>query len=318
MAEWVNKDNKKVMYVEVTAEGNSLDEARLSALQIAVERAVGVIVASESEARNQKLYRDEILTYASGFVEDYKIVDQVNRGSSTWVKIQVWVKHSSLRDRLLSQSRASGQIEGGRLAAQIESFQNSRQNGDRLLAAVLADYPSRAFHIEIGKTSVVVDPQRKTLLQISFSIAWSTHYIKSLEEAVQIINQRPECGGWFSACNNLFSIVSVGSTTAYFEDSLVYDLFWKETIAAQPRIKLSLLDPAGNVISAACYEYPSLTYSPYPARAFLDIFEGRIQVTAHQRARSTLSFQLDRVPIKDLNRVDLQVVRLKSCPKERY
>jgi len=48
---WMNKDDKKVLYVEVTAEGADLESARQSAFRMAVERAVGVIVSSETEVR---------------------------------------------------------------------------------------------------------------------------------------------------------------------------------------------------------------------------------------------------------------------------
>lgn len=318
MAQWVMKDNQKVMYVEVTAEGNSLDEARLSGFQIAVERAVGVIVASESEVRNQKLQRDEVITYASGFIDDFRIVDQLQTATGIWVKMQVWVKHSSLRDRLLSQGHVSHQIDGARIATQIESFKNSRQSGDRLLAAVLSDYPTRALDIVMGKASVVTDSKRKIYLNVPFLVSWNQNFIKSLQEATQLINQKPECGGWFDPCRNVNSIISVGKTTGYFDDSLAYELFWKETIAAEPRILMSLYDTDGVLISSVCYEYSPITYSPSPGRSFLDIFEGKIQVTTNQRAGSTLSLELDRLPVKNLLRVDLKAVRLPSCPKEGY
>ena len=318
MAQWVMKDNQKVMYVEVTAEGNSLDEARLSGFQIAVERAVGVIVASESEVRNQKLQRDEIITYASGFIDDYQIVDQLQTGTGIWVKMQVWVKHSSLRDRLLSQGHVSSQIDGARIAAQIQSFKNSRESGDRLLAAVLSDYPTRALDIEVGKASVIADSKRKTYLNVPFLVSWNQHFIKSLQEAIQLIDQRPECGGWFNPCRNVNSIISVGKTTSYFDDSLAYDLFWKETVAAQPRVQISLHDVNGKNIKSVCYEYSPLTYSPYPGRSFLDIFEGRVKVAPNQRAGSTVSLELDQLPIKELHQVDIKVVRLNACPKRDY
>lgn len=315
VAQWAMRDNQKVMYVEVIAEGNNLDEARLSGFRISVERAVGVIVASESEVRNQKLKRDEIITYASGFVDDYQIVDQLSTGAGVWVKMLVWVRHSSLRDRLLSQGHALSQIDGARIAAQIDSFKNSRQSGDRLLVAVLSDYPARAIDIETKDASIVVDSKRKTHLQVPFLVSWNQHYIKSLQEAIQFINQRPECGAWFSACRDLNSIISIGTTTGYFDDSLAYELFWKETVLTQPRIKMSLYDTSGGIITSVCYEFAPLTYSPNPSRSFLDIFEGKIRVTSHQRARSTLLLELDGLPVKEVDRVELQAVRLNACPK---
>ena len=81
--QWMSRDQKKVLYVEVMAEGADLEAARQSAFRMAVERAVGVIVSSETEVRDQKIRRDDIITYASGFVSDYKLVDQAQRGGRT-------------------------------------------------------------------------------------------------------------------------------------------------------------------------------------------------------------------------------------------
>jgi len=314
--QWMNRDQKKVLYVEVMAEGADLEAARQSAFRMAVERAVGVIVSSETEVRDQKIRRDDIITYASGFVSDYKLVDQVQRGGRTWVKMQVWVSHSGLRDRLLNQSRGSGQIEGGRISEQIQSFQHSRQSGDRLLESVLADYPQRAFNIVMKPTQVVVDNDRRMFLIVPFDMTWNSNYVNSLKEAVKAINQRPDCNGWLSACNNLQGRIQVGDVTGYFDDQVAVLAMQRHMITSQPVLEATFFDAAGRAVGRDCWNLPELTQNDYAPRPFVDIGAGQATVW-NRRVSAQLAVNLEALPVKNLDRVDVRAVRQAQCPQGR-
>lgn len=313
--QWVNRDDRKVLYVEVTAEGADLEQARQSAFRMAVERAVGVIVSSETGVQNQRISRDEIITYASGFVHDFRLVDQTQRGSRTWVKMQIWVSHSSLRDRLLNESRSSGQVEGGRISEQIQSFRHSRESGDRLLTSVLNDYPSRAFDIRVGATRVLVDANRSTFLQVPFVIGWNGHYITSLQEAVKTINQRSDCGGWFSLCQNVQSIIAVGGTTAYFDDSVAYDLVHQHTLISAPVLELTIFDTSGRPVMRDCWNLPDLTQDQYAPRPFVDLGGYRVTIHPSRSVASNIFVPLDRLPVSGMDRVEIRAIRQKQCSR---
>jgi len=314
LMQWTTKDTKKVLYVEVMAEGENLESARQSAFRMAVERAVGVIVASETEVRDQRIRRDEITTYASGFVHDYKLVDQTQRGSRTWVKMQVWVSHSHLRDRLLSQSRGEGQIEGGRISEQIQSFQHSRTSGDRLLSTVLADYPHRAFNITVNATRVVVDSQRNMYLQVPIFVSWSEHYIKSLQTAISAINQRTDCGGWLSVCRNVESQITVGGVTGYFDDEVALTLMNQHMLTSRPVLELSLMDSRGTTVSRTCWDLPELTQNQYHPRPFVDLGGGRVMINGRDAVRTDLFLPLAGVPVDSLDRAEVRAIRAEKCP----
>jgi hypothetical protein len=313
---WMNKDDKKVLYVEVTAEGADLEKARQSAFRMAVERAVGVIVSSETEVRDQRIRRDDIITYASGFVNDYKLVDQIQRGGRTLVKMQVWVSHSGLRDRLLNESRGSGQIEGGRISEQIQSFQHSRQSGDRLLESVLADFPQRAFDIVMKPTQVVVDNDRRMHLIVPFDITWNGHYVNSLKEAIKTINQRPDCGGWLSICNNLQGRIQVGDVTGYFDDQVAVLAMQRNMITSQPVLEATFFDASGRAVGRDCWNLPELTQNDYAPRPFVDIGGGQVTVW-NRRVSGHLAVNLEALPVKNLDRVDVRAVRQAQCPQAR-
>lgn len=314
LVQWTTKDTKKVLYVEVMAEGQNLESARQSAFRMAVERAVGVIVSSETEVRDQRLRRDEITTYASGFVHDYKLLDQTQVGSRTRVKMQVWVSHSHLRDRLLSQSRGEGQIEGGRISEQIQSFQHSRTSGDRLLTTVLTDYPQRAFEITLDATRVVVDSQRTVYLQVPFVISWSEHYIKSLQTAIKSINQRTDCGGWFDLCRGVESRITVAGVTGYFDDEVALTLMNQHMLTSQPMLELSLLDTQGTTVSRTCWALPELTQNQYHPRPFVDLGGGRVLINGRDAVRTDIFLPLADIPVDSLDRAEVRAVRGEKCP----
>ena len=61
----------------------------------------------------------------------------------------------------------------------------------RLLTAVLADYPQRAYDISVGNTRVSVH-NRVTYLEIPVSIRWNAKFVASLAEAVKTVNPNPQ------------------------------------------------------------------------------------------------------------------------------
>lgn len=69
-------DNKSVT-LTVSGTGKTLEEARLNALRSAIEQAFGAFISSKTEILNDKLIKDEIVSVASGNVEKYDIISQV-------------------------------------------------------------------------------------------------------------------------------------------------------------------------------------------------------------------------------------------------
>jgi hypothetical protein len=195
LAEWVIKERQKTFYVEVTADGSTLEQARHSAFRIATERAVGVVILSETETANSRLKRDEIISYASGYVDEYKIVDQTERQGRIWIKAQVWIKHSAIANRLLAGSVEPGKIDGERHSAQLSSLQHEQLSGDSLLRAVLNDFPKRSFVTKAGKSRIEIRPDRSTQLAVDFEVYWDYRYLEALSETLQNLKPKtPMCG----------------------------------------------------------------------------------------------------------------------------
>lgn len=314
LARWVFREDKKMLYVEVVAEGATAQDAREQAFRMAVERTVGTIVASETEVQDSRIVRDEIITYASGFVHDYRLVKQISVASGVQVRMQVWVSHNNLRDRLLSRSSADARIEGGRIAEQIRSFQHERSSGDRLLETVLKDFPQRAFDVKVHQTAVRVDDQRRTFLQIPVTLAWSADYLRSLTEAVRAINQRPECDSMWRVCNpRPVSMIQVPGVRAFFDDSVAHDLMHKHMIIESPQVLVQIRDTSNRVQYRACYSVKELDHNSWSNRYFVSLGGYIATVNSGLVERFDVFVPLENVRVDGLDRVDVSLIRARNC-----
>lgn len=322
LAQWIMKEQKKVFYVEVTSQGRDFLEAREQAFRMAVEQAVGSVISSETHITLGSVQRDEIIVYSSGFIEDFEMVDTRTVGNLVQVKMRVWVSHNRLANRLLSESRAAGQVEGGRIAEQIQSFQHERATADRLLSTVLRDFPQRGFDLVVGTTRVTVDQQRQTFLQVPVTITWSRHYLDSMAQAIRSIKQRSDCRepGIFvqpRACDAR-SRIAVGGAVGYFDDLESWTAINREMVMSRPQILMRLLDTSNRLQYQGCYGIAELDqhmgWVRYP---FVDTGGGNVVVSDRLSRTANLLVDINSTNSRGLDRVEVGIVRLQDCPKNR-
>lgn len=320
LAQWMTKEQKKVFLVEVTSQGRDLLDAREQAFRMAVERAVGSVISTDTRVQLGRLQRDEIIVYSSGFVEDFELLDQRQVGSQTQIKLRVWVSHNRLANRLLSESRAAGAVEGGRISQQIESFQHERQMGDRLLMSVLRDFPQRGFDLSVAQTRVIVDQQRQTLLQIPVTVSWSRHYLDSMSEAIRSTSQRSDCrepGIIFQAPRcDARSRIAVGGSVGYFDDLSAWTAINREMVMSRPQILVRLLDSGNQVQYQGCFAIVELDqHLGYVRWPFVDTGGGNVVVSDRLVKTANLVIDINSANSRNLDRVEAEIVRLVDCPR---
>jgi hypothetical protein len=71
------QDSDKTVTLTVSGTGKTLEEARLNALRSAIEQAFGAFISSKTEILNDNLVKDEIVSVASGNVQKYDVVSQM-------------------------------------------------------------------------------------------------------------------------------------------------------------------------------------------------------------------------------------------------
>lgn len=317
IARLLEENREKIFYVEVIAEGSDLEEARKSAFRMAVERAVGTVIASESESKNGELTRDDIVAYSAGYVKDYQLVETNPLEDRVQVKMKVWVSPSKLADRLLNQSRADGLVEGSKIAQQIESLEHERANGDRLLRSILQDYPYRAFDVKVLPTKVSLDKSRSPTLHVFLDLAWNHKYVDSLGVAVKAINQRQGCDRWFKPrhCDSVSVHIRAGEAQAWMDDEVAWNLFLKETIISKPQILLTAFDSSGRWLFKQCVGISELDHEHYAPYHYVEVDAGRVLLNTGLRKRIEIPISIGTYPIstKELDRVDAMIVRAQNC-----
>jgi hypothetical protein len=320
VARWIYlaSASEKVLYVEVIGEGATVEQARQHGFRLAVEHAVGTVVASETEVRNDRQARDEIITYASGYVDRFEVVEQQRVGNRVLVNMKVWVKPSKIANRLLNRSATAGTVEGGRISTQIQTLQHERTSGDRLLKSVLADYPKRAFVIEMDKTQVIFDANRTGQLEIAFYLTWSRAYLESIAEALAAINQRSDCGGLFG-CRGVSSQIDVvrpgfGATTqTWFNDRVAERMVRKEMIESNPTIRMTILDTAGNEQFKQCFYAKELDHRDHSAWYYVNLDYNKVAINGQAVKRFNTYIDLSRLPTASLDQVKITIVRGPNC-----
>jgi hypothetical protein len=174
-------------YIRVTGTGNSFDEAKQKAFQQAIEMRVGSFIDSERQTFNQKLVRDDIFVYSAGYVDDFKVVSQSTLGNKVAVTVDVLVASSKLSNRIISQGKSAGVYENRKHVTQYQTFLKNREDGDKILEALLNDYPQRAYNITQHPYNIKIDGNRNAYLYISFTVRWNFNYLESFRAALDLL-----------------------------------------------------------------------------------------------------------------------------------
>lgn len=275
--------------VDVVAEGTTTEQARLEGFRVAVNYAVGSVVATQTQSQNQRLIRDEIVNYSSGFVDRFEILEQQNLGNSTKLKMRVWVAESRLAHRLLAQSYDSAQVPGGRIGAQVESLLDERRQGDRLVQAVMQDYPDRAFDVRVGKSRVKFDEYRRASIITDVTIRWDRRFTDAVMDVLRRTDD-PAKRAWV----------------------------YQQAVAVEPVIQISAVDSHGVVLHKECQNFvlsPERTGYNMPPR-YLMIWRNNSPFfdTAYRIGGDlSLGFGQDVERIRRVDRIEVKILAQSKC-----
>jgi hypothetical protein len=291
--QWLFFNSKRVYYIEVQGTGRTAEEARMNGFRLAVEQALGSVIASETEQQNSRIRRDEVISYAAGFVERYEIVTTMPTGSGYEIAMRVWVQRNNLAERLLVKSQADGQVDGARASVAVETAQYSRTQGDRLLGAVLRDFPERSFDIKLELTRVEIGASRNTELVIPLTISWNKQYIKSLMEAWGKV----ETCSWGNCVRDR-------QTTGLLVDEL---------ILSRPLVLVTVSSSMGQVQFRYCYEYDDLTQYNHSNYGYF-VHRQSTEINHSHKLRSSIKIPVAQYNLTAMSQVEVRVVRKANCP----
>jgi hypothetical protein len=324
---WLLKDNERYYFVTARGYGRTTEEARNQALRAAVDQAVGSVINSEREVVNQQLMRSEVVQYAAGFVDRYEVKKINQENGFVVMTMDVYVKRSRLTDRLLGDHKTPGKIDGERLQAQAETLTHSRQQGDRLLQAVLSDFPRRAFDLEMGPSRVYYNDQRQQQLELSFKLRWRHAYLENLREVLATVSQNAnagDCLGLYARKCSHQGYVTIKarpgqhgwSRSAAFDDAITMNLIQQNLIESRPAVLITIMDKQGRRVWHGCQRWSELdnVQSGYvPNERMLYATQNGVQINGYFVLDARVPFNLTATtPV--LDQVKMEVVRANQCP----
>lgn len=275
--------------VDVIGEGVTPEQARNDGFRLAVDRAVGSVIATQTETQNQRLVRNEIVNYSSGFVDRFEIVDQQLVGNRYQVRMRVWVGENRIAHRLLARSYNSQQVPGDQLSVQASSIVNERTRGDQLVSAVLADFPTRSFDIDIEPIQFNVNNSRQSVADVPITVQWNKKFLSALYETL-----------------NRTQDVAVKSNLVFYT-----------MVQQDPVLQVSAVDSAGRTLSKQCFVIPfSQNSEGYvrPKNYMLNFHNNQIWLDPQKfKFKPRLNFYQNFTQLEETVKIQATIVSQSKC-----
>jgi hypothetical protein len=232
--------------------------------------------------------------------------------------MRVWVAHSAIAGRLLHQQAQPREISGNTIATQIQTIQQQQQSADRLLNAVMQDFPHRAFDVVMEPAQVVLDNQRQAHLRVPFVVSWSSRYLDALAEVLSNINQYPQCTGALVNCNGARSRIEIAKNVfakdpgAWFNDDSAWQVMMSNIVTSRPMYRLTLNTGTGRNLQY-CYPAREIDSNEYRPRYFVTVGPGLVKLFGNNRERIVLTVPLMDLPVQNITRASVDIVRQAQC-----
>lgn len=324
VGKWAFLDREEVFQVRVQAQANTESEARREAFRKATELAIGSLVTSQTRVSGDQVTQHEIVSYSSGRVDRFEEVEKSYSSGQTRLTLDVWVRRSTIADRLMNQPGPATDIDGRRLAAQHDSVLEERRDGDRALEMILADYPRQAYRVTVTNTRAGFDRARGLQVEVDFEIAMDARYLSALDQATRATSQLRDQEYCLKQSCGQGHVVSVQYTNSgdffrsgsavRFDDHHRGRMFGHYLQQPNPHIKMVIHDGHGRAIVAQCWAQAELTRTNHmPSRRFVHWDEGRTIIDGNLRVTSRVTAQVPTQDISEIKRVDVQVVSVDQC-----
>lgn len=322
VGQWINRDQVKVYHVRVKAQAATDQAAREEAFRLAIEMAVGSLVTAEVQVRDRELMRKDIISYSSGYVHDFELIRKLDLVSGVELELDVWVKKSTIADRLLHISQDSDRLDQERIVTQFDTLLAERDRGDQILEQVLTDYPRRAFDIQIIDVRTRIDSQRRLEYEINTKLAWSQDYLRALHEAVSVTATHHNVSNCFRAYCGHDHLVRIKyrpdgeffikGVDAAYDDEIKRKIFERHISHSNPHIMVHVHDGFGTTAFRGCFTHAHLTWTNFmPSERFVHWDLARTIINGQLQTRPQFKFSvLDPGLAK---KIDITVVAESQC-----
>jgi hypothetical protein len=168
-----NAQEDKTVTLTVSGNGNTIEEAKTSAIRSAIEQAFGTFISSKTEILNDKLIKDEIVSVAYGNVQKYDIVSQIevpNVGYTITLSATVSIS------KLAAFAESKGlevEFKGGMFAQNIKLQKLNEQSEEKAIQNLIEVYLQlleNSFDYNLTTSEPVIVNGQNDLYKINFNV----------------------------------------------------------------------------------------------------------------------------------------------------
>jgi hypothetical protein len=163
----------KTVSLTVTGTGKTLEQAKTNALRSAIEQAFGAFISSKTEILNDNLVKDEIVSIASGNVQKYDVVSQVELPNTGYA---ITLSATVSLDKLTSFAESKGVVveyKGGMFGLKIK-LQKLNEEAEivaiKNLTSTCFDILSISIDFELNVSEPKVSDNDKNIYLVDFII----------------------------------------------------------------------------------------------------------------------------------------------------
>ncbi len=163
--------------------GKNQNEAVESALNSAVQKAVGVLVLSDQTVRNDQVIRNLVASYSSGVVNSYKI-DNCQKDKS--VSCTVTAKVSPLKFmRKLQGDSQTIQVNGSDLLMKHQTAKTALIQREKVTQYYFSQIRQSGLDVIIREVKVVPSDSQMVRLMVDYEVKWNPEYKKEILRFLQ-------------------------------------------------------------------------------------------------------------------------------------
>jgi hypothetical protein len=166
--------------ITVTAKGvgETQSIAIETALNSAVQKAVGVLVISDQTVQNDRVIRNLVASYSSGVVNSYKI-DTCQKDKVIHCTITAKVSPMKFMRKLQGDSQTI-QVNGNDLLAKHQTAKNTLIQREKITNYYFSQIRQSGLDVIIREVKILPSDTEKVKLVVDYEVKWNAEYKKEI------------------------------------------------------------------------------------------------------------------------------------------
>ena len=299
--------------VLVTGIGENKELAKENAIVQATETYCGLAVVSDKKFKDRKTVRNDVVTSSSCLIQSTKLVKEEIIGDSVKVTLEVTLQNLPISERILSTNNQYTSPETYNWKTQIDSYNSTLDDRDRLLRQVLADFPYNAFNIK-QKDAFIYFDNRMSYFVVPYIINWNPNYVKALQHTFKLVAK--EVGSRKKLDYGYpieFSYEYSFKDKKYYVSDYKHFEIIKTNMQKEPYVHLTITMTNGKTLTNCA---PIITKNNVQVGDFYHFSQGDYgQITIYQNSEKAFYIDIEKYNIKPdhINDIELKIVSFADC-----